>query len=456
MSCFITQPGDDIKDIVDFEYTNIRTLRLSYKQRQLVLQLFNELDGYEAYYDATDDSQIIGIDMTKESLQLIKKTISGLISACREKNKQKEELINQPPIPEIAKPNPTKEVTRKVSTSIIPLKTTQSQELTPPTKVEAVQTENKQEEETKQEKSSSDKNTTSKKKDDKETNSRKKKPTTRSTSKKTEKTKATKKSSSSSKKKSKEMEEKKMDVEQPISSRIGDLLEQVVNSPDKSKTPCDGISTIATMDVNEKFSDWGTFLNAPLPDMISTNSTTVSVFEDSDSHSSKSPLVERRLFDDPSGIDTTFGGLNLDETFYIQPTPKSKKGTKRKHCEDNESDDFSSEVTAMMSTIIKKQQEKKKRKLESMKKTTLENIKKMVAETKKKRLKERESLAALHKQTVLEVEESMMNLAKKMKNSYTKFQQEISSQIQKHQELNSKLKQLKENHQEKLSMLSKY
>lgn len=476
MSCFIPQPDDETKDVVDFEYTNIRTLRLSYKQQKLILQLFNEIAGFEGCYDATKDDQVIGISMTKESLQLIKKNISGLISVCREKNKQKEDLLNQPPIPEgIVGDTPN---SRKVSITAIPLRTSGSAS-TPPTdemkqtvKEVSIQAQQPQEKnESVQKKEASEK--TSDVKDKKEKKDEKE-PSLRSrakslSSEKKEKPQSSKKrAATTSKKKTKSVEIAPQVTEIPeITTKIGDLLEQVVTSPiPEIEKQRDDTSSVAN---NDRVSDWENIFDRPLlgfSDAFSTatTSTTVSnsVLDDLDTMShdtERSPLVPRRLFEEPSEIDTTFGGFNLDDTnMELEKTPvkAKKKGTKRKK-EDalDDDDDFSSEVAAMMSTIIKKQQEKKNRKIEAIKQACAEKIKKMINDTKKNRLKEREALATCYKQSVLEIEESQMRLAKKMRATYTKFQQDMASYAQKHQELDARRKTEHELHKERLSLLSK-
>ncbi|KAG2373167.1 hypothetical protein C9374_012769 [Naegleria lovaniensis] len=472
MSCFIPQPDDDTKDVVDFEYTNIRTLRLSYKQQKLILQLFNEIAGFEGCYDATKDDQIIGISMTKESLQLIKKNISGLISVCREKNKQKEELLNQPPVPEGLLVTGDTPNSRKVSITAIPLKTS-CLTSTPPTDevkqaVKEISIQDPQEQKKESTKKMSDDNEKKGKKDEREVSTRSRAKSL-SAEKKEKSLSSKKRAATTSKKKTKSVEIAPQVTEIPeITTKIGDLLEQVVTSPiPEIEKQRDDTSSVAN---NDRVSDWENIFDRPLLSLSdafsSTTTSTVSnsVLDDLDTMShdtERSPLVPRRLFEEPSEIDTTFGGFNLDDTninMELEKTPANskgkKKGTKRKK-EDalDDDDDFSSEVAAMMSTIIKKQQEKKNRKIEVMKKSCADKIKKMINDTKKNRLKEREALATCYKQSIQEIEESQMKLAKKMRATYTKFQQDMASYAQKHQELDTRRKSEHELHKERLSLL---
>ncbi|KAL9651052.1 hypothetical protein ABK040_012796 [Willaertia magna] len=669
MSCFLTYPNNNItkkgsnnnnhnsgdnneerKELIDFDYTNIRTLRLSYKQHRLVLQLFNEIEGFENVYNADDDDQIIGIEMSKEALQFIKTNIAGIISVCREKNKLKEELLNQPPIPYAAigistanstattsGEEGTSQQPRKISTSIVALKASASNTntvndvngnsnnnnnqkenqvngtttTTNNKKNKEVTIEEKKKELTaassaldtstisnnsnnKESKSnnknnaastiaSTSKKTTTNTKNNKEdkneeknntiqTRSRtkslpaksyvesdyednsdnddvspkkkKKRAAATTTKKNNNKTTTTANNKQTTKKKKEEEEKKKKDNKKSVttinetatttkkkstSKEIGDLLEQVITSSEKKKNDNkkeskkeividnntspelprnstlleddepieEDVTAGLGDDFGFKLDNWDKFFNNNNHDNTSminngnqtalnintTNYSDIGGIE-SVSDGERTPIQPKQLFAEPSNIDTTFGGFNLDDDDDLEMSDnkdneeeedegkskknkrnkknkllgkeekKEKQGTKRKLRNISESEsDFSSEMTAMFAAIMKKQQEKKKRKIEACKKEKLQQIKKTIEETKLKRIQEREKIAKGYKEGIQIVEESMVSLAKKMKASYSKFQQEITNQYQRHQELNSKLKALREAYEEKISLL---
>ncbi|KAL9646330.1 hypothetical protein ABK040_014482 [Willaertia magna] len=672
MSCFLTYPNNNVtkkgsnnnnhnsgdnneerKELIDFDYTNIRTLRLSYKQHRLVLQLFNEIEGFENVYNADDDDQIIGIEMSKEALQFIKTNIAGIISVCREKNKLKEELLNQPPIPYAAigistanstattsggGEEGTSQQPRKISTSIVALKASASNTntvndvngnsnnnnnqkenqvngtttTTNNKKNKEVTIEEKKKELTaassaldtstisnnsnnKESKpniknnaastiASTSKKTTTNTKNNKEdkneeknntiqTRSRtkslpaksyvesdyednsdnddvspkkkKKRAAATTTKKNNNKTTTTTNNKQTTKKKKEEEEKKKKDNKKSVttinetatttkkkstSKEIGDLLEQVITSSEKKKNDNkkeskkeividnntspelprnstlleddepieEDVTAGLGDDFGFKLDNWDKFFNNNNHDNTSminngnqtalnintTNYSDIGGIE-SVSDGERTPIQPKQLFAEPSNIDTTFGGFNLDDDDDLEMSDnkeneeeeedegkskknkrnkknkllgkeekKEKQGIKRKLRNISESEsDFSSEMTAMFAAIMKKQQEKKKRKIEACKKEKLQQIKKTIEETKLKRIQEREKIAKGYKEGIQIVEESMVSLAKKMKASYSKFQQEITNQYQRHQELNSKLKALREAYEEKISLL---
>ena len=204
-------------------------------------------------------------------------------------------------------------------------------------------------------------------------------------------------------------------------------------------------------------------------------------------------LRPRRLFTETSELDTTFDDFDLTDNIQRQllarkvlPGQRGKKRTvneivansDEEEAEEGESnpsqnmpstpppldlqqfaDELGEEgellrgVMTIMQSAIKKKMEAKRRKIDVLKRGVIEFMDEKVHELVACSDRDRADLHKNYLEKMEQVKGNISSQAKRMKDSYNKFQKEISSQLAKHSELMSKVDLLQESFKEKLKNL---
>lgn len=202
-------------------------------------------------------------------------------------------------------------------------------------------------------------------------------------------------------------------------------------------------------------------------------------------------LKPRRLFTETSELDTTFDDFDLTDTIkknvFSDKVSPGRRGKKRPITDavvdsDEENDDesdpsqvisstpppaldlpnfseFGDEgellqgVMTIMQSAIKKKMETKRRKIETLKRGVIEFMDEKMTELAACSDRDRADLYKNYLEKMEQVKSNISSQAKRMKDSYNKFQKEISSQLGKHSELMTKVDLLQESFKEKLQNL---
>jgi hypothetical protein len=76
VSFFVDYPGAESvfvnqKEMLCIDYSNIRGMRLSYSTDALLIQCNENIEGFEKYYNSSDDNQYISISFTKDGKHVL-------------------------------------------------------------------------------------------------------------------------------------------------------------------------------------------------------------------------------------------------------------------------------------------------------------------------------------------------------------------------------------------------
>ncbi|KAL0481467.1 hypothetical protein AKO1_011269 [Acrasis kona] len=404
LSFYSRIPNQD-KALVDIEYRHLRTFRLNYKQGAIMVQLSKALQDFHQVYNQDNEQDYIKIHLNNNDLLIVKHEIAPIISECRHKDKDKEELMER------ISSGPRMSTTLAIHTVNQTL--SQQQSVTMDDQI-----------------------------------------TTQLTN---------------------VSRENKLSVmDEPIVEQVVEITKQVEKTPDAVQQ----VTTIEKKKKKKKLINKNTPTKKTQP--TTQNSATKSQQKSSPPQSSNNNLTITNIQSDDDDehklknwnelIQTkttqvkaiTMPSKSDYESLEEQEPAVAIKTLKRKRIvSDHDSQDTEDEsnliqgIVGLVQTSYKTNLDKKKRKASHVR----DHIHQLLNQQRDGHVewynKEKEQIVSQFKDQIEETQKTIVGLSKKMKSTYTKFQNEISSHAQNHAILSENLDKLKEATKNAVAVLDK-